>query len=278
MVERDYQIMGAIEKWGILGLGQLEGLVFKKEAGNDERTKLFFNEAGREIYTRACYKRLSDLEAGGYVRSQFYLNHRKLYTLTEGGHEALIVADQARLKGFRRSMSEALIDHEIKVNGVGLVLTEILGLRVAVERQLAEFNAGRALDRKGQEAWPDLWIMSAPNQSNPRAIEVELTQKSEQRYKEIFYRYSSIVGYGGLVLYLTGWPRGPETLCRLIRKWDQPFIYVTSLEQFRAERGRCRFSGCRMEDDFFPGQRPESLSGPAPAASPERELPAIAAA
>ena len=80
--ERDYEILGAIEKWGILGLGQLEGLVFKKGAGGDERTKLFFNEAGREIYTKACYKRLSDLEAGGYVRSQFYLNHRKLFTLT----------------------------------------------------------------------------------------------------------------------------------------------------------------------------------------------------
>lgn len=238
--ERDYEIMGAIEKWGILGLGQLEGLVFRKEVGSDERTRLFFNEAGREIYTKACYKRLSDLEAGGYVRSHYYLNHRKLYTLSEGGHEALIAAGKAKLPGFRRSMSEALINHEIKVNGVGLVLTQLLGLRVATERQLVEWNTKGARAPKGQESFPDLWIV---DKEHPKAIEVELTQKSELRYKEIFYRYSGMIGYGGAVLYLTGWPRGPETLWKIIKKHERIYIHVASLQEFRDRRGRCEFVG-----------------------------------
>lgn len=258
------------------GAGAIGGSGLQKEREDEDRTRLFFNEAGREIYTKACYKRLSDLEAGGYVRSQFYLNHRKLYTLSEGGHAALMMAGKAQLRGFRRGMSEALIDHEIKVNGVGLVLTQLLGLRVATERQLAEFNNKSAKPTKGQEAWPDLWIVSTPNKRNPRAIEVELTQKSELRYKEIFNRYSNMVGYSGMVLYLTGWPSGPEVLYRLIKKWDKPFIYVTSLERFRAQRGRCQFIGCcGGDEDFFPGQKKEVV--PAPASPPEQQVPATVA-
>jgi len=278
--ERDYAIMGAIEKWGILGLGQLEGLVFKKGAASEERTRLFFNEAGREIYTKACYKRLSDLEAGGYVRSQFYLNHRKLYTLSEGGHEALTLAGKAKMRGFRRGMSEAIIDHEIKVNGVGLVLIQLLGMKVATERQLVEWNAKEARPAKGQDSFPDLWIV---DQKAPKAIEVELTQKSEMRYKEIFYRYSNMVAYDGMVLYLTGWPNGPELLCKLANKWDKPFIYAASLQEFRDRRGRCQFIGYRSNGYYFPGQR-ESISlapseeeqrpiapSPAPASPPARK-------
>ena len=238
--ERDYEIMGAIEKWGILGLGQLEGLVFKKEAGSGERTRLFFNETGRDIYTKACYKRLSDLEAGGYVRSHYYLNHRKLYTLSEGGHEALIVAGKAKMPGFRRGMSEALVNHEIKVNGVGLVLTQLLGFRVATERQLTEWNTKGARAPKGQESFPDLWIV---DKKEPKAIEVELKQKSELRYKEIFYRYSGMVGYGGAVLYLTGWPNGPNLLWKLAKKYEKSYIHVASLEEFRGLQGRCDFIG-----------------------------------
>ena len=141
--ERDYEILGAIERCGILGLAQVEGSVFKKGGDSSERIKLFFNEADRGIYTRACYKRLADLEAAGYVRSQFYLNHRKLYTLTAEGHEALILAGKARLPGYRRGMSEALISHEIAVNGVGLMLSELHGLTVRTERQIEAQLYGR---------------------------------------------------------------------------------------------------------------------------------------
>lgn len=282
LVERDYEIMGAIEKWGILGLGQLEGLVFKKEAEGGERTSLFFNESGREIYTKACYKRLSDLEAGGYVRSQFYLNHRKLYTLTESGHEELIVSGKANLPGFRRSMSEALIDHEIKVNGVGLVLTQLLGFRVASERQLTDWNTHGAQAPKGQEALPDLWII---DKENPKAIEVELTQKSELRYKEIFYRYSGMVGFkGGAVLYLTGWPKGPETLWRIIKKHGRIQVYVASLQEFRDRQGRCEFLGySSFQDDhkkflkLVPDKTPEPIKPPL-VPRPAEKIPFAAAA
>lgn len=239
--ERDYEILAAIEKWGILGLAQLEGLVFKKSEVAEDRIRLFFNEAGREIYTRACYKRLADLEAAGYVRSQFYLNHRKLYTLSQDGHEALMAAGRARLLGYRRGMSEALISHEIAVNGVGFILSEFLKLAVATERQLdAHYYGGKK--EKGREQLPDLWIVDG---KQSKAVEVELVQKSEHRYKEIFYRYSNMIEYGGAVLYLSGIPRGTEMLWKLAKKWDKPYIYVASLQRFRETGGHCEFVAIR---------------------------------
>ncbi|MEK7784306.1 MAG: hypothetical protein AAB658_02620, partial [Chloroflexota bacterium] len=49
--------------------------------------------------------------------------------------------------------------HEIKVNGVGLVLTQLLGMQVATERQLVEWNTKETRPAKGQESFPDLWIV-----------------------------------------------------------------------------------------------------------------------
>jgi hypothetical protein len=175
--------------------------------------------------------------------------------LTEGGHAALTVAEKAKMRGFRRGMSEAMIDHEIKVNGVGLVLTQLLGLSVTTERQLAELNTRSARPEKGQEAFPDLWIV---DKEHPKAVEVELTQKSELRYKEIFYRYSQMVGYGGMVLYLTGWPNGPDLLWKLAKKWDRPFIYVASIQQFRRTSGRCPFTNCEGRSLILAPAQPAS--------------------
>lgn len=59
--ERDFEILSALEKWGVLGLAQLDGLAFKKASPAEERARLFFNEMDRKMYALACYKRLRDL-------------------------------------------------------------------------------------------------------------------------------------------------------------------------------------------------------------------------
>jgi hypothetical protein len=161
-------------------------------------------------------------------------------------------------------MSEALIDHEIKVNGVGFMMSELLGLTVATERQL-EWHYYEGKKEKGQRQLPDLWVV---DEKHPKAIEVELMQKSEHRYKEIFYRYSNMVGYGGAVLYLSGWPKGAELLWKLAKKWDKPFIYVASLERFRASQGRCRFVAIRDELHLAPELPVAPVVVPTPAPEP----------
>lgn len=247
--ERDYEILAAIEKWGILGLAQLDGLVFKKEAGADERIRLFFNESKRELYTLACYKRLRDIERAGYVRSHFYVNQPKLHTLTEKGHRALLEVGRAMLPGYRRSISEYLLRHEIAVNGVGLAIEQLLGLSVRSERQRApNKRPGWQMPDPTKSPVADLWIV---DEAQPKAIEVELTQKAERRYKAIWDAYRYRLPNGGILIYLTSWPSGPAHILSLAREYRVPFLFVASLKEFRESQGRCRFLGPTREEPYL---------------------------
>ncbi|HVC09710.1 MAG TPA: hypothetical protein VNH15_07215 [Elusimicrobiota bacterium] len=177
-------------------------------------------------------------------------------------------------------MSEALIDHEIKVNGVGLVLAELLGRRVLTERQLGKWNADGVRVPKGREAYPDLWL---PDKEYPKAIEVELTQKSDLRYKEIFDRYFNQISYKGSVLYLTGWPKGAEFMWKLARKHDVTRLFVASLQEFRDSGGRCGFTGysifCYPSNKTFLTLAPKNTGSCAPvealAVTAPENLPAL---
>jgi hypothetical protein len=90
------------------------------------------------------------------------------------------------------------------------------------------------------EGCADLKIES-PTQ--PRDIEVELTQKSKERYQEIFATHRSRQEPGGAVLYMTGWPGGAEIILSNARKERAPFIYACALDEVRASAGRCLFQG-----------------------------------
>lgn len=239
--ERDLEVLAALEKWGVLGLAQMEGLVFRKQAPAEERIKLFHNEMDRRMYTLACYKRLRDLELAGYVRAHFYLNHPKLVGLTERGHRLLLERGKAKILGFRRYMAEALLTHEIRVNAVGLIIQELLGIRVRPELERRIRSVDALAGKPARSVVADLWIR---DDEHPKPIEVELTQKSELRYKALWQRFIRTYPYGSQVLYLVGWPDGVECLLKLTRKFDQSgsyHIWVASLNDFRKSAGCCWF-------------------------------------
>ena len=80
--ERDIQVLLALEKWGVLGLGQLDGMLFRRLAEPEERVRLFFNELEREDYWQGAYKRLRQLEIRGLIRKGVYVNQRQVFLLT----------------------------------------------------------------------------------------------------------------------------------------------------------------------------------------------------
>ena len=135
---------------------------------------------------------------------------------------------------------------------------------------MTEWNTKGARAPKDQESFPDLWIV---DEEHPKAIEVELKQKSELRYKEIFYRYSSMVGFDGEVLYLTGWPNGPDMLWRLAKKYEKIHIYVASLAEFRESQGRCDFIGY-TESYYCPSHKTSLALAPQEAPEPDATIPA----
>lgn len=261
--ERDLEILSVLEKWGVLGLAQLDGLVFRKGWMPAERVRLFFNATDRRMYTLACYKRLRDLELAGLIKAHPYLNHHKVFGLSDRGHRVLLERGRAKLLGFRRKMPEALLPHELTVNAVGLMIEQFLGLwvRPELERRIRSADP-QERGKPVREAVSDLWI---PDREHARPIEIELTKKAEFRYKELWQSFRAYPS-GSQVLYIAGWPGGVEYLLKLTKKLETAGgwrIYVCGLKEFRDSLGRCAFA-----NDTYPSRRFLSLGEPLSDSSP----------
>lgn len=239
--ERDLDVLSALESWGILGLGQIDGLVFKRELNRAERIKLFFNETDSSVYVGYAYKRLLKLERAGLIKGISFVNFPKLYCLSLRGHETLGRRGLARLPSFRRSISASLVRHELMVNGVGLTMREILGLDVRTEMdRISRHMGSQNLARQRRLILSDLWVV---NPEQPKAIEVELRQKSWERYRKLWEVYDRHIPYKGVVLYLAGWPGGRDRLHRFARRFKAHRIHAGSLADFRADPETCPFVG-----------------------------------
>ena len=240
--ERDGDLLRELELWGVLGLGQIDGLIFHQEVGEAERARLLFNEYGENLYRLSGYKRLQDLKKSGHVDAHFYRDFPMVFTLTNLGHRALQAAKLARLPGFRRSVSGHLIEHEIMVNAVGLVLSRLHGLTVRTIRERTDWNSrGGWSHTTSRSRIPDLWI-SDP--AEPKAVEVEMHKKATHLYPDIWASYRASLPGRAVVLYLTNWPSGPDFVRRQADRLGTPFIYVCALAEFRASAGRCTFTNC----------------------------------
>ncbi|MBI5629906.1 MAG: hypothetical protein HY921_03360 [Elusimicrobia bacterium] len=259
--ERDGELLRELELWGVLGLGQIDGLVFHKGLGETERARLLFNEYGENLYRLSGYKRLQDLKKSGHVEAHFYRDFPMVFTLTSRGHRALKAAKLARLPGFKRSVSGHLIEHEILVNAVGLVLSRLHGLTVRTIRERTDWNSrGGWSHTTSRSRIPDLWI-SDP--AEPKAVEVELNKKATQLYPDIWGSYRASLPGRAVVLYLTNWPSGPDFVRRQAARLSMPFIYVCDLAEFRASAGRCTFANCEGRSlRLVPASAASILSAP----------------
>jgi len=241
--ERDFKVLEALEKWGALGLGTIDGAFFRRTAAWPERMRLMFNEIDRRDYWQGAYKRMDMMRKLGLVKLENYINHHQTYLLTPEGHRLLKSRGRSNLMGIRPALPEAFVDHELTVAAVGLILEESSGKRIISHRELyAAYNwreRRRSRLDKGP-LLPDLWIV---DKERPCAVEVELCQKSTRRYENLWEEYRRKLPRGGVLLYLTGWPRLKETLLAQGRRQRLPNLYAASLQDFRAARERCAFEG-----------------------------------
>lgn len=239
LTRRDLKVLAALEKWGVLGIGQAVG-VASEGADEAARVERFFNKMERDEYVLGAPKRLLALEQHGFIQGHSFFRQPKAFTLTERGFNALRDEPQEFRPEVRDFVSEALICHELKVSAVGLVLTELLGLPAFRQRPQAVWAHAGGRRRLVIEGAADLWVDSP---ARPKAVEVELTQKSKRRYREVFDGYRRRLPRNGAVLYLTGWSGGEEIILRNAREQRAPFVYACSLEEFRRSGGRAAFRG-----------------------------------
>lgn len=242
MQERDLELLGALEHWGVLGLGQMDGLFFHPERPEDERAGLFFNEYTEKTYRLSGYKRVQDLRKSGHLAAHYYRDFPVCFTLSGKGHRALVAAGRARFPGFRRSVSGFIIEHEVMVNAVGLTLASLRGLTVRTIRERVDWSSrGGWSHNTARSNVPDLWIS---DEASPKAVEVELNKKSAKWYPGVWENYRAQLPAGAAVLYLTGWASGPDFIRRQAGKLGLPFIYACGLSDFRASAGRAPFANC----------------------------------
>ncbi|MDD5630265.1 MAG: PadR family transcriptional regulator [Elusimicrobia bacterium] len=273
-----------MEKWGVLGQEQIEGLLFRKEMEPAKRLELFFNGALAGRHHRSSYKVLKRLEAAGLVVLHWFANV-SLYSLTGRGHAFLRQRQMAMLPGYRCSISPALVPHEVLANGVGLTLEALLGLRVSTEfaRYVRSRNAKDGAPLRGFRL-PDLWISDG---GFPKAVEVERTLKDFERYEDLWSTYRSGMPRQTVVLYIAAWPNGANDLLAKARKLLMDFIYVCHIDDFMKSLGTCPFvdyrgGTFRLEPRDGRPQEPRNQPA-APAGIPTRQdasaggLPPVAA-
>jgi len=239
LTQRDLKMFAALETWGVLGIGQMFGLGLAQTLSESEKVERFFNKMERDDYKLWLAARLRALEVAGYVQGHSFLRQPKAFTLTHRGREAISDEPVSRSE-VRDTVSEAMIRHDLKVSGVGLVLTQILGLPARREHPQAVWTNTNGRQHLTLEGAADLWIDTTPA---PRAVEVELTQKSRRRYEDIFETYRRRLSSNGAVLYLTGWQEGVALILRNARDNRAPFVFACSLDEFRRAAGRCVFQG-----------------------------------
>lgn len=267
---RDYKVLAALEKWGVLGLGQLYGIAVETDADAPTRVARFFNDTERRDYGRWFAQRLTALAKDGLIQDPSIPTHPKIYTLTERGHKELKARSLATLPGFRGSISGELVNHELSVAAAGLVLSELFHYKVRTDRERYIWTG-----RGGRRPAPvrtvsDLWIVDA----QPKAIEVELTQKSEGRYKEIWDAYRLRLPDKASVLYLTTWPSGVSCILDHAREFRAEFVYACDMDEFRSSCGSAPFQGIREGDviNLKAGSVPNAGEAPRRVSSPS--LPA----
>ena len=157
--EREYEVLLELDKWGVLGIGQLEGMLFWKGSDTAERVRLLFNEYGRDAYDRYGYKRLVKLEGAGYVRIITERGQERIYTLSRQGKTAL---NEVRMSGkadMRRTWADGIVHAYVRWNGVGVTLARLLGAGVRSRHQLATAARAKGLhEAQIQSRIPDLMI------------------------------------------------------------------------------------------------------------------------
>ncbi|MFA6093769.1 MAG: hypothetical protein WCU88_08450 [Elusimicrobiota bacterium] len=204
--------------------------------------ELFFNSGSEDEYDGTAYKGLKRLARAGLVGFRTYTNLPRIYSLTGLGHRILRREGINTLPACAGELAESLVRHELLVNAVGLVLSEVLGLRVWTELERYQASLQNVKVRRNEQGFSDLWI---EDDEQPKAVEIERTQKSAVRYAKLWRAFRVEYPRNCVVLYVTCFPGGAGILLRRARKLMADHIYVCALEDFQSSLGMGPFVGYR---------------------------------
>ena len=240
---REYDLLSALEFWGVLGLGQLEALVFRKREPipEEERVALFFNEYPRSLYDHYGYKRLLKLEKASYIRahSSSYIAQppQKVYRLTQRGQKVLIDAIRSSQTTLRRLWPPKAIFKTLQINAVGLVIREMLELGVSTRHRLRHYWMHVHLGMDKRASLPDLVVSSHVH----GRMFLDISPGFRQPYRQRWEAYRSHLDENGKMLYLSHHSGIRAEIGEAAQEAGADYVYVGDWEEFRTYAGNIPF-------------------------------------
>lgn len=248
--ERDKEILLGLEKWGVMGLGQVSGLFFKREAMRQERERLFLEKIERRDYWTAAYKRLGMLEKAGLIRKVYYrtaFGRRQVWFLSAAGHGYLKRQKLARLGSYKRTLGITKLHRHRWVVGIGLALSA-LGWKVKSARELDETGwFTRQKNARDRPQLPDLWIDTGTRSA---AVYASLIPWRNWEPLEAGWRMFQARFPGVRILHVRAAAYQLEPLVRHARSLGFPLVGVGSGIEFERDLERYRFASSGPEEFF----------------------------
>lgn len=233
----DIKILGLLEVWGALGLGQIEGVCGSEGRADEQVEGLFFNEGFK--YAGRFYLRLRELERAGLAATQRALGSKQVYRLTDWGHAALRRQMAARLPSAQRTVCPSTLEHRIIGAGVGLLIERFLRLPVLSERQCyyaLRTNLGGK--RRAGFHLPDMTVYLPKGRC---AVEVELHKKGDKSYANVWSFYKRGLKPEDRLVYLTPNQAFTQSLLETAGELGCADLYACDLPAFRRGLGRSEF-------------------------------------
>jgi len=228
-------VFSALEKWGILGFGQLDALLFRPDQNAEERLRLYRNEFPKSAHDGYGYKRLNRLEKAGLIAGYYaqglYHSLPKSYGLRRPGQSVLKRAERLLGVGLRRSWSTNAILRYTLINGVGLAVSKYLKLPVFSRNELEWEGRARGLSVREIRASPvDLRVKFGPRWD---FVVVDGHKLARRQFKRERQR--------SIMLYLVRLPGLIPHILKVAKRGNASYIFVCGLEEFQEDPVRTPF-------------------------------------
>ncbi len=188
LTERDFLLLRGLYDYSLMSYPQIERMYFE---GKSKSTII---------------NRLSKLES-----SEFISKYRVPRLMAAGSHQVISVVYQITKKGIRelqkRYLEEELYPDPIRLQAMSidhdLLLVDVLCAFQKRHKEMSfELGAHFCLKQNSSGIKPDA-ILRLSKSEKPTALELELTAKSEKRYRELILKYRLSKEFSS-VLYVTG--------------------------------------------------------------------------
>jgi len=240
--KRDIEILSDLELWGLLNELQVNAVFHKEKTDMSVKISWLFGKI-KQAVTNTARLRMRKLEAAGYIKIRRFPGQNKTYTLTASGHNLLKAEGRNALPAHQARISPACITHQLLTAAVGLTISKFWRSPVLSGRQILHElhkKIAQGLAHRNGNIIPDL-IVNDPKY--PRYVEVELNQKPNKVYSEIWHRYGEILPEEYVIVYLMATNDACRRIITLAERLGMEKLYTAAIDEFRARQGRVLMKG-----------------------------------